>query len=264
MRLVVSLMGCIVMHSCIVGQRILASRVVHSRAMDSRTFFKSLLARERLNPTSLSKRMHALGYEPVHQSVMSRYLRGSDLTTENARRIAAALGCEMAALVDDQAAADEAIRIGLVKSDLTEYETLSDYPASTVRAYSAKKQNLAPVFEWARLGEVLFTESSSLTAGEYREKTDAAGPLFKWFIAEIDMPRLRIKRGWRVAINPIVDDSGCQEGDTYLFRTSAGAFFLGDFRRLAAGYEAIPDSGPPLDTNRHGIVVVGQFHGAMK
>lgn len=232
--------------------------------MDSRTFFKSILARENLNPTSLSKRMHSLGYEPVHQSVMSRFLKGSDLSYENARKIGQALSIEPTALLDDLAALHEAQRIGLVKTGYPELGTVSDFPTSTVRPYSVKKHNLAPVFAWAMLGEVLFTESSSLTAGEYREKTDAATPLFKWFISETDMPRLRIKRGWRVAINPITDASGCRDGDTYLFRTSSGTFFLGDFRRTASGYEAIPDSGPPLDTERHGIIVVGDFHGAMK
>lgn len=135
---------------------------------------------------------------------------------------------------------------------------------SAVRTYSVKNYNLAPVFEWAQMGEVLFTERGSLTAGEYREKTDAASPSVKWFRAEDDMPRLRIKRGWQVAISPITDASTCRDGETYAFSTPGGSFFLGDFRRLADGYEAIPDSGPPLDTARHGICVVGEYGGSMK
>lgn len=140
----------------------------------------------------------------------------------------------------------------------------SDFPTSTVHPYSVKTSGLAPVFAWARLGDVLFTESESLKAGEYREKPDGAGPLFKWFTAEIDMPRLRIKRGWRVAVDPLTDASTCQDGETYLFKTAGGSYFLGDFRRLAVGYEAIPDSGPVMDTERHGITVVAEFAGAMK
>lgn len=135
---------------------------------------------------------------------------------------------------------------------------------STVRPYSVKKYNLAPVFEWARLGEVLFTESSSLTASEYRETTDAASPLFKWFIVDSDMPRLRIRRGWRVAVEPVLNDSQCSDGDTCLFRSASGSFFLADFRRLSGGFEAIPDSGPPLDSLRHGITVSGIIHGQIK
>ncbi len=135
---------------------------------------------------------------------------------------------------------------------------------STVRPYSVKKYNLAPVFEWARLGEVLFTESESLQSGEYREKPDGVGPAFKWFICDADMPRLRIKRGWRVAVDPLTDASICQDGETYLFKTAGGSYFLGDFRRLAVGYEAIPDGGPVMDTERHGIAVVAEFAGAMK
>lgn len=135
---------------------------------------------------------------------------------------------------------------------------------SAVRTSSVKNYNLAHVFEWAQMGEVLFTERGSLTAGEYREKTDAASPSVKWFRSEDDMPRLRIKRGWQVAISPITDASTCRDGETYAFSTPGGSFFLGDFRRLADGYEAIPDSGPPLDTERHGIKVVGEYCGSVK
>jgi len=135
---------------------------------------------------------------------------------------------------------------------------------SPVRTSSVKNYNLAPVFEWARLGEVLFTESESLQSGEYREKPDGVSPAFKWFICDADMPRLRIKRGWRVAVDPLTDASICQDGETYLFKTAGGSYFLGDFRRLAVGYEAIPDGGPVMDTERHGIAVVAEFAGAMK
>lgn len=140
----------------------------------------------------------------------------------------------------------------------------SEYPTSTVRPYSVKNHNLAPVFAWAMLGEVLFTESSSLTAGEYREKPEDASPLFKWFIADTDMPRLRVWRGWRVAIEPIANADDCIDMRTYLFRTAGGGYFLGDFRRTVDGYEALPDSGPPLDSVRHGITVVGVFNGCLK
>lgn len=135
---------------------------------------------------------------------------------------------------------------------------------SAVRPYSVKNHDLAPVFEWAKLGEVLFTESSSLTTGEYREKPDDSGPLFKWFIADTDMPRLRVWRGWRVAVEPILNVDDCIDMRTYLFRTASGSYFLGDFRRMVDGYEALPDSGPPLDSVRHGITVVGVFKGCLE
>lgn len=135
---------------------------------------------------------------------------------------------------------------------------------STVRPYSVKNPNLAPVFEWAKLGEVLFTESSGLATGEYREKPEDSGPLFKWFIADTDMPRLRIWRGWRVAVEPITSANDCIDMRTYLFRTAGDSYFLGDFRRMVDGYEALPDSGPPLDSVRHGITVVGVFKGCLE
>lgn len=141
---------------------------------------------------------------------------------------------------------------------------IPDVTSSTVHPYSVKNHNLAPVFAWAMLGEVLFTESSSLTAGEYREKPEDASPLFKWFIADTDMPRLRVWRGWRVAIEPIANADDCIDMRTYLFRTAGGGYFLGDFRRTVDGYEALPDSGPPLDSVRHGITVVGAFKGCLE
>lgn len=128
----------------------------------------------------------------------------------------------------------------------------------------SKTSMRAPVFEWSRLGEVLFTESSSLSSGEYLETTDAASPLFKWFIVDSDMPRLRIRRGWRVAVEPVTNDAACSDGDTCLFRSASGVFFIADFRRLAGGFEAIPDSGPPLDSSRHGITVAGIICGQLK
>lgn len=231
--------------------------------MDARTFFKALLDRENLNPTSLSRRMSGPGYEPVHQSVMQRFISGRNITFENANKIGQALGFNPAALFDPVVADQEAIRLGLFKRASIE-TGVSDFPSSTVRPYSVKTYNLAPVFVWAQLGDVLFTESESLKADEYREKPDGAGPAFKWFVAEVDMPLRRIKRGWRIAVDPIADASNCRDGETYLFKTAVGAYFLGDFRRMATGYEAIPDSGPPMDSVRHGITVVAEFAGAMK
>lgn len=231
--------------------------------MEARSFFKALLDRENLNPTSLSRRMAGPGYEPVHQSVMQRFLSGRNITFENAGKLGAALGFNPAALFDPDVADQEARRLGLVKRGATDLD-VSDFPSSTVRPYSVRTHNLAPVFAWARLGDVLFTESESLQSGEYREKPDGVGPAFKWFICDADMPRLRIKRGWRVAVDPLTDASICQDGETYLFKTAGGSYFLGDFRRLAVGYEAIPDGGPVMDTERHGITVVAEFAGAMK
>lgn len=174
---------------------------------------------------------------------------------DTARRIEAAFGKPYNWLDVDHSFADE-----VHGSGLTESENLT----STVRPYSVKNPNLAPVFEWAKLGEVLFTESSGLATGEYREKPEDSGPLFKWFIADTDMPRLRIWRGWRVAVEPITSANDCIDMRTYLFRTAGDSYFLGDFRRMVDGYEALPDSGPPLDSVRHGIAVVGVFKGCLE
>lgn len=207
--------------------------------------------------------MNGPGYEPVHQSVMQRFLSGRNITYENASKIGEALGFDPAALFEVDIAESEAARLGITRKTPQSGDP-SEIVTSTVKLANVTNSKMAPVLEWARLGDDLFTESSNLTAGEYRDTSDAASSKSKWFIADTDMPRLRIKRGWRVLVSPVDDDSMCQDGDTCLFRTSGGAFFLGDFRRMATGYEALPDSGPPLDTERHGITVVADFHGAMK
>lgn len=83
----------------------------------------------------------------------------------------------------------------------------------------------------------------------------------KWFTLSSDHPRLRLNRGNKVAINPEPDLSAYVDGQLCLFRTKAGAYILGDFRRLGDGFEAIPDSGLPLESERHHIQAVGIVKG---
>jgi hypothetical protein len=91
-----------------------------------------------------------------------------------------------------------------------------------------------------------------------------ATPEKKWYLVENDLPRWRLRQGCKVAISSLASDAGCIDGEMYLFKTPAGALFLGEFRRLASGYEAEQHDGPPMDSQHHGVTVVGEYLGWMK
>tara|TARA_R100000365_G_C2742928_1_gene71623 strand:+ start:347 stop:1117 length:771 start_codon:yes stop_codon:yes gene_type:complete len=119
----------------------------------------------------------------------------------------------------------------------------------------------APVVAWARLGEILLTTArEGLADAEHLPVFDGTPPESVWAIAEADHPRFGIKRGRKLLFAPVSDPKSCEEDAVHLFVTAAGNLILGQFRRLAGDdYEAIPDSGPPMDTDRHGIKVLAEM-----
>lgn len=131
----------------------------------------------------------------------------------------------------------------------------------TLHEPSAQDKNprLAPVIEWASLGVGLYKEDRELGAAAHIVAPENSPPDTKWYVVDADMPRFRIKRGNKVAIARIESADNCADGDLNLFVTASGAYFLGEFRRLLVGYEAIPDTGLPLDSERHGVKVVGEW-----
>lgn len=156
--------------------------------------------------------------------------------------------------------------LGEHPSENTSWTKSSDFPSGTVHPYSDTNTVRAPVVVWARLGTDLYKDFSEIEALESLPVHENASRLVKWFVVDDDMPRFRIKRGYKVALDP----SGCKpdsciEDEIYLFRTTSGRFFMGEFRSLADGeFEAIPDSGLPLDSIRHKIEVVAKHLGTWK
>lgn len=129
----------------------------------------------------------------------------------------------------------------------------------------ATNARLAPVVEWARLGVVLYLDNKEVLGTSHLPVPDDASSRCKWAIVETDLPRFGIKRGYKVAITPLDDDRCCIDGELYLFETRSGSLILAEFRRLATGaFEAIPDTGLPVDSDRHGIKVIGQHMGTWK
>ena len=133
----------------------------------------------------------------------------------------------------------------------------SESPTSGVALTGDKNSQRAPVIEWARLGSVLFTtERENPADAPSLPVLDGAHPSSVWAVAEADHPRFRIKRGYKLLFSPVESASDCFDSEIYLFQTLTGALVLGEFRHLTSGYEAIPDSGSPLDSERHGIKVI--------
>lgn len=177
--------------------------------------------------------------------------------SEEARRATSAKG----AIRGADAAPLDAIRSKL-GGNISYLRTDSSDPGPlTLREHvpAAKSHGLAPVVEWASLGVGLYKEDMELGAAAYIAAPEDSPPDTKWYIVDTDMPRFRIKRGNKVAIARLDSADGCADGDLNLFMTASGAYFLGEFRRLLVGYEAIPDTGLPLDSERHGVKVVGEW-----
>ncbi|HET8686407.1 MAG TPA: helix-turn-helix transcriptional regulator [Methanosarcina sp.] len=196
-------------------------------------------------------------YQNVRQAVNGLQ---SEMKPEFLRKIAEWAGVSSEWLIHDIGQMVESVMDDREVDNLTSHLT-----PFTGNAYSDTKPILAPVLAWARLGTDLFKGSSDVQATQALSMPFGASTNAKWFIAEEPMPRFGIRIGYKVAIDPIQDDlKQHDEGRTYLFVTVTGKFFLGDFRSLGEDeFEAIPDSGPPLDSVRHKIKVVGKYLGSL-
>lgn len=138
--------------------------------------------------------------------------------------------------------------------------------SSTVHLSSVTTSRLAPVIDWASLGTDLKVKNEDVKGMEYIPVPADASASCKWVRVDKDMSRFGLRKGYKVAIEPITADAGPPiDGEVYLFKTPSGLFFLGEYRTLASGgFEAVPDAGLPLDSERHGITVEGHQAGMWK
>jgi len=130
-----------------------------------------------------------------------------------------------------------------------------------VTAPYATKLRRAPVVAWARLGVELYTDNREIDAEVHLPVTESASDRCKWVVAQSDMLRFGIRRGFKILIEPVDSAEQCLDGDgdIYLFGLPNGTLFLGEFRWLASGgYEAIPDTGTALERDRHGLRVLAE------
>lgn len=135
----------------------------------------------------------------------------------------------------------------------------SEIPSSAVRSYSDTNLVRAPVVEWARLGEDLYKDTSELSGGESLDFVPMTehGERVKLIKVMDDSLAPRLVAGDIVAIDP--DNTSPARGQVALFRSAAdGGYFLRRYQPLMAPhFEAVDARGNVLDSQRHGLEVVG-------
>lgn len=120
----------------------------------------------------------------------------------------------------------------------------------------------APFIEWGRLVVELFVSNEVVQAERSLPVPGEASDKCKWTQVEQDHPRLRIMRGDVIALDPVGDATPLLSGKVYLFQDETGALILAEYRPLAnKDFEAIPDSGLPLEKKRHGLKVLARKRG---
>lgn len=140
--------------------------------------------------------------------------------------------------------------------------TAANLQTHTVYSYSDTNTPTAPVIAWGSMGDDLFSDNYKFRASESLPIPEGATGNCKWTRVVSDHPRLRIMRDDLIALEPLASTSLAVDGKVHLFKGMDGRFFLAEFRKLAdGGYEAVPDSGLPLDNKRHGVVVVARKRG---
>lgn len=138
-------------------------------------------------------------------------------------------------------------------------------PYFTDRLSNVTKSGRAPVITWERIGKELVLKNEQLAAEQWLPVPETASLRCKWVLLETDLPRFGLRRGTKVALEPVESDTDLADGEVCLFRTITGGHFIGQLRHLAGGnYEAVPDSGPPLERDRHGIKAVAIQMGTWK
>lgn len=87
----------------------------------------------------------------------------------------------------------------------------------------------------------------------------------KWVIADSDAHRFRIRKGDKIALDPLIERHQPEEGGLYLFRNLKGSFFVGEYRSLAGDeFEAIGPDGSALESRRHGITIAAIIRGTWR
>lgn len=135
--------------------------------------------------------------------------------------------------------------------------TSSDEPALMAAAAAGNTSKRAPVIAWARLGDVVFEEvinkADSLAFAPIGDHGDRV--ILVPIADDALAPRLRI--GDMVAID--LDNKRPDRDQVTLFMAKAdGAFFLRRYQPLIAPhFEAIDAKNGALDSQRHGLEVIG-------
>lgn len=172
--------------------------------------------------------------------------------SENSPALAKAFGISVEELLDESIQPSD--RLTIPRSGDSD-----DRPTSTGYASSDTTFVRAPVVEWARLGAELLKEAKDLEGSEWAAFVPNTTPsdLCKLVRVEDDSLAPRIARGDLVAIDPR-NLKPARDQVVLLRAKSDDTFLLRRFRPLAGdAFEVYGASGTVLDSERHGLEVVG-------
>lgn len=172
--------------------------------------------------------------------------------SENGPALAKAFGISVEELIDDSVQPSD--RLTTPRSGESD-----DRPTSTGYVSSDTTFVRAPVVEWARLGAELLKEAKDLEGSEWAAFLPNTLPsdLCKLVKVADDSLAPRIERGDMVAIDPC-NLKPARDQVVLLRAKSDGTFLLRRFRPLAGdAFEVYSASGAILDSERHGLEVVG-------
>jgi transcriptional regulator with XRE-family HTH domain len=123
---------------------------------------------------------------------------------------------------------------------------------------------MAPVVAWASLGETLLKANKEWPASESREVPTSrdVSEFVKWVVVEDDHPVANIKTGDMVAVDPIDPHRRIARDQVGLFRSVTGDCLLRRYNPLPSTldlprFEAVADDGRVLDSERHGLTLLG-------
>lgn len=123
---------------------------------------------------------------------------------------------------------------------------------------------LAPVVAWASLGDTLLRANTEWPPSQTREVPTSreVSNLVKWVRVDDDHPVAGIRTGDMVAIDPADPHARVARDQVALFRSLTGDHLLRRYNPLPSTldtprFEAVDDAGRALDSERHGLTLIG-------
>jgi len=161
------------------------------------------------------------------------------------------------AVITDQAAEEE--EKPPTTSGVSEKPVSLRFPFERAKTYP-----MAPVIEWARIGEDLLRANSEWPTGELREVPTAreVSERIKWLPVLDDALAPSVTSGDLVAVDP---EGHPKQDEVALFKTASGEYILRRWRAMPYDqFEAYDGQGRVLDSIRHGLTVVASTVGMFR
>ncbi len=123
---------------------------------------------------------------------------------------------------------------------------------------------MAPVVEWARLGDDLYRANNEWPTSDRREvpTTRDVSDAIKWIVVSDDSMAPTVLPGDLIAVDP---HGSPKRDEVTLMRAATGEFLLRRWRPLpGGGFEAFDEAGRVMEGAKHGLTVVGAFVGVFR